>query len=92
MISWLRGLGSSLHRDCLSLQKLTWSGSAEGSSFGLNVTAVLEVQAGQSQGLGQASTMPTTPLVPVLAELAPSTALLSSPAAEPGTGHRSTPS
>lgn len=65
MISWLRGLGSSLHRDCLTLQTLTGSGSTEGSSFGPNVTVVLEVQPGHSQGLGQASTMSTTPVVPL---------------------------
>lgn len=65
MISWLRGLGSSLHRDCLTLQTLTGSGSTEGSSFGPNVAVVLEVQPGHSQGLGQASTTSTTPVVPL---------------------------
>lgn len=53
MISWLRGLVSFLHRDCFTLQMLTWSGSTKGSSFGLNVTVVLQVQPGHSQALGQ---------------------------------------
>lgn len=68
---------------------LTWSGSTEGSSFGLNVSVVLEVQPGHNQGLGQTSTVSTAPVVPLLAEPAPTMGLLTSTEPELGTGHHS---
>lgn len=91
MISCLRRLGRSLHKDCFTLQMLTWSGSTEVSSFGLNVTAVLEVQPGHSWGLEQTSMMFTTPAVPFSTEPASTMGLLTSTVAEPSTGHRSAP-